>query len=296
MRSTRNWRQYNKQLVQRGSLTFLIDPALFKKHKSKRGKGRPLEFSNSLIIMLLMVKVYYKISYRFLEGFAQSILALKQQKDKVPSYSLTCKRAASLKNSLPNLSITGSQIIIVDASGLKVYGEGEWKVKMHGKGRPRKWLKVHIAIDAGTQEILAEVTTESTVADSTMMGPLLNQIRGPIKTTIGDGAYDRSSARNAIWNRGSKALVPPPKNARYRQTNDDRDEALCIITGLGGGKEGRSLWGRLTGYSRRALVETAFSRMKRTFGDRLFSKTPDKQSVENRLRCVILNKMRCAYA
>lgn len=296
MRSTRNWRQYNKELVQRGSITFLVDPSLFKKQKAKGDMGRPLEFSDPLIVMLLMIKVYYRISYRFLEGFAQSILALKQQKGKVPSYSLTCKRAACLKGSLPALSPSRSQVIIVDASGLKVHGEGEWKVKIHGKGRPRKWLKIHIAIDAGTQEIVAEATTESNTADSTMTRPLLNQIRGRIKTTIGDGAYDRSSAREAIRERGSKALVPPPKNACYRQTNDDRDEALCIIEGLGGGKEGRSLWGRLTGYSTRALVETAFSRMKRIFGDRLFSKIPEKQALENRLRCVILNKMRRVYA
>lgn len=288
----RNWKQYNKELVQRGSLTFLIDPELFKKQKTTRGNGRPLEFSDSLITMLMMVKVYYRISYRFLEGFAQSLLALGQLKERVPTYSLICKRAGTLKKMLPPLNPSTSRVIILDASGVKVYGEGEWKVKIHGKGRPRKWLKVHIAIDMKTQEIVAEATTESNVVDSKMTQTLLNQVKGPIKITMGDGAYDHAHARKAIQMRGSQALIPPPRNARYKGTASERDDALRIIEGLGGGKEGRSLWGKLTGYNMRALVESSFSRMKRLFGDRLFSKIVEKQAIENRLRCLILNKVR----
>jgi hypothetical protein len=129
-----------------------------------------------------------------------------------------------------------------------------------------------------------------------MTQPLLNQVAGSIKTTIGDGAYDHSHAREAIRQRRSKALIPPPRNACYKGIEDDRDEALSIIEGLGGDEEARSLWGKLTGYSNRALVETAFSRTKRLFGDRLFSKLIEKQSLENRLRCIILNKMRRVLA
>ena len=292
----RNWKQYNKQLIQRGSLTFLIDPKLFKRQKTNKRIGRPQEFSRELIVMLMMVKIHYRCSYRFLEGFMKSIHSLSKQTSTMPTYSLICKRAAFIKDDLPKLNSSRSQVIILDASGIKIEGEGEWKVKIHGKGRPRKWLKIHIAIDAKTQEIVAETTTESTVVDSTMTRPLLNQIVGSINTIIGDGAYDRSNAREAIRQRRSKALIPPPRNARYKGIKDDRDEALSIIEGFGGDEQARSLWGKLTGYSYRALVETAFSRMKRLFGDRLFSKIPEKQAVENRLRCVILNKMRSATA
>lgn len=129
-----------------------------------------------------------------------------------------------------------------------------------------------------------------------MTETLLDQIQGSVKTTVADGAYDRAQARNAIRRRGSKALIPPPKNARYKELYDDRNDAICIIVciieGLGGGKEGRSLWGKLTGYSIRALVESAFSRIKRIFGDRLFSKIAAKQAIENRLKRLILNKIR----
>jgi Transposase DDE domain len=130
------------------------------------------------------------------------------------------------------------------------------------------------------------------VADSTMTKNLLDQIQGPIKITMADGAYDCAPARSAIGKRGSKALIPPPKNASYKRTESDRDKAISIIEGLGGGREGRSLWGKLTGYSVRVLVESTFSRMKRLFGERLFSKIFEKQLVENRLRCVILNRIR----
>lgn len=292
----RNWKQYNKELVQRGSLTFLVDPDLFKRQKIKGQRGRPLEFSNALITMLVMIKNHHRCSYRFLEDFVKSILALSNQTVPVPTYSLICKRATHIKSALPRLSDCHSEIIILDASGVKVYGEGEWKVKIHGKSRPRKWLKLHVAIDAQTQEIVAEITTESTVADSTMTQSLLNQVDGLIKTTIGDGAYDHINAREAIRRRGSKALIPPPKNARYKSTKDDRDKALSVIEGLGGNEHARSSWRKLMGYSYRALVETAFSRMKRLFGDRLFSKNLEKQAIENRLRCVILNKMKSIYA
>lgn len=165
-------------------------------------------------------------------------------------------------------------------------------MKIHGQGRPRKWLKIHIGIDAKTQEIVAESTTESGVVDGAMTGHLLKQIPNGIKMTIGDGAYDRIDSQEAIRKKKSQGLIPPPKHARYKGNDDERDEAIKIIRGLGGDKRAKSLWGKLTGYSRRALVETAFSRMKRMYGERLFSQIYEKQKIENRLRCLLLNKMR----
>jgi hypothetical protein len=163
----RNWREYNKKLVQRGSLTFLIDPKVVKTLEvktQKRKKGRPLEFSDQLILMLLMIKIHYKMPYRMLEGFAGFFFE-QFRKIKVPTYSLMCKRAKGLSKKLPKLSSCRPKTIIVDATGIKVQGEGEWKVKIHGKGRPRKWIKLHVAIDERTQEIVGEISTEATVDD-----------------------------------------------------------------------------------------------------------------------------------
>ena len=290
----RNWQQYNKQLIQRGSLTFLIDPKLFNSEKRKRRRrqrGRPQEFSNPLISMLMMVKIHYSLPYRALEGFAKSVVALGKKFGSVPSYSLICKRAGSLEKTLPRLSSRRPAVILLDASGVRIYGEGEWKVKKHGRGRPRKWLKIHIAIDAQSQEIVAETTTECNISDGKMLGTLLDQTQGTTEVVMGDGAYDGKECRQAIHRKKARALIPPPKNARVWGRDPGRDEATRIIRGFGGDKQAKSLWGKMTGYNRRVLVEAAFSRMKRLFGDRLFSKTTERQMVENRLRCLLLNKM-----
>jgi IS5 family transposase len=290
----RNWRQYNKHLVQQGSISFFIDPKVFKDMgkptKSKKKRGRPIQFSDALIEMLFVLKIRFRLPYRALEGFAKSLF--ENREFLIPTYSLICKRISSLELKLPRLDVSRSLVVILDASGLKVYGEGEWKVKIHGPGRPRKWVKLHIAIDAETQEIVAECTTESTVSDSKVAKRLLDAVPGKIRSVLADGAYDKKCARDAVKKVGAKELIPPPKNARYRGTDSDRDQAIAAIRGLGGDIEARSIWGKLSGYSKRSLVETAFSRDKRLFGERLFSKSLHKQSVENTARCILLNRMR----
>lgn len=286
----RNWRIYNRALVHRGSITFLIDQKLLDNLEAKTAKkmGRPVQFSDALISLLMMIKIHYRLTYRALEGFAKAILL----NFSLPTYSLICKRALHLIHSLPALSTRRPATMILDASGLKVCGEGEWKVKVHGRAKPPKWIKIHIGIDPKTQEIVAETTTTSKTADSKQTHALLKQTPNSVKITLSDGAYDRKEAREAICKKGSQALIPPPKNGRLRGDGGQRDDALRIITSFGGGKLGKSIWGKLTGYSIRVLVETAFSRMKRLFGERLFSKIFEKQRVENRLRCLLLNKMR----
>lgn len=142
---------------------------------------------------------------------------------------------------------------------------------------------------------MAVATTESRTKDGKMTRSLLNEVHGSPKWVLADGAYDDRESRKEVKRRKAKALIPPPKNARLHGTDEDRDDAIRIIRGLGGEKEAKSLWGKLTGYSTRSLVETAFSRMKRLFGERLFSKISEKQEIENMLRCLILNKMQKIY-
>lgn len=289
----RNWREYNKKLVQRGSLTFLIDPKVVKTLEvktQKRKKGRPLEFSDQLILMLLMIKIHYKMPYRILEGFAGFFFE-QFRKIKVPTYSLMCKRAKGLSKKLPKLSSCKPKTIIVDATGIKVQGEGEWKVKIHGKGRPRKWIKLHVAIDERTQEIVGEISTEATVDDGKAFPKVVQQVRGRPKLVIGDGAYDDRDVRDLIRKKGGKCLIPPPSNAVYHGTDLERDDAIKVIQAFGGDKVAKSIWGKLSGYSRRALVETTFSRYKKMFGERAFSRTQERIVLENRLKCLLLNKM-----
>lgn len=290
----RNWRQYNKSLVQRGSLTFLIDPKIIKasQKRTKKKMGRPIEFSDEIIYILMLTKIHYGLSYRALEGFARDILSRLYPWMKVPTYSLICKRMAKLGKTLPKLSNAKPQTVIFDASGIRVFGEGEWKVKIHGRGKRRKWVKMHIGIDPRTQEVVTEITTHSNIADGSMTKELLRRSGRQVKTVIADGAYDGRSSRDKIKEQKAHALIPPPKNARVWGRDIERDDAIRIIAGLGGDKEAKSLWGKLTGYSARALVETAFSRFKRIFGDRVFSKVFDRQRVEISLKWSLLNRMR----
>jgi hypothetical protein len=294
----RNWRQYNKTLVQRGSLTFLIDPKIIKDLTSKihkRKKGRPLEFSDQLILVLLMIKIHYKMPYRMLEGFTRFFFE-QMKKVKVPTYSLICKRAKRLASKLPKLSSCRPSTVIVDATGIKIQGEGEWKVKVHGKGRPRKWIKLHVAIDERTQEIVGEILTEATIDDGKAFPKVVQQVRGCPKTVIGDGAYDDRDVRDLIRKQGGKCLIPPPSNAVCHGTDLERDDAIKVIRAFGGDKVAKSIWGKLSGYSKRALVETTFSRYKKMFGERAFSRTWERLILENRLKCVLLNKMNKAAA
>jgi hypothetical protein len=138
----------------------------------------------------------------------------------------------------------------LDGSGSKVCGKADWKRKIHGTGRPRKWVKLHIAIDAEKQEIIAESTTKSNVADNSVTKRLLDKIPGKIKTLIADGAYYGSSARETIKEKKARGLIPPPKNPRYKRTDSERDEAIAIIRGLVRDKEARLLCGNLSGYMR----------------------------------------------
>lgn len=292
----RNWAKYNKHLVRQGSISFCIDSKLFRSMhhgpKSKRLKriGRPQQFCDPLIQMLLMLKIRFRLPYRALEGFAKSLF--KKRAIALPTYSLICKRVAGLNIELDVLKSKRAITVLLDASGAKICGEGEWKVKIHGRSAPRKWVKVHLAVDSETGEIIAECTTPATVADSSMTKYLLDKVPGKIKAVMADGAYDRSSSREVIKKRKAKALIPPPKNARYRGADSERDMAIAAIRGLGGDKEARSVWAKLSGYNYRVLVESVFSRKKRLFGDRLFSKRFDKQCIENTARCVLLNQMR----
>ena len=208
------------------------------------------------------------------------------------THTAICKRAGKIKDSLPKLSGRRPKTVLLDASGVKVYGEGEWKVKIHGKSKRRKWIKVDIAVDPNSQEIQAVVTTDCNTADSTAVPDLLDQVHWGTNEVIADGAYDKTKTRTEIRKRGMPALIPPPKNARYKGKNDQRDLAVLAIQGLGGDADARSLWGKLTGYSKRALVETAFSSIKKVFGDRLYSQMPEKQCVENYIRCLLVNKMK----
>lgn len=287
----RNWPKYNKDLVKRGSITFFIDPDALQQKPKKNKRGRPRLFSHPLIQLLLVLKIQYRLSYRTLEGFSKSILPLLHAVVAFPTYSLICKRASKLETLLPKLSSRRPQVVLIDASGIKVCGEGEWKVKVHGKTKRRKWIKLHIAIDEKSQEIIRLEVSDGHRADCRIGAELIKKLPKSTKMVMGDGGYDTRDCRKGIDSIGARELIPPRKNGRLTKDLHRRNNAILEIKGLGGDQLAREIWGKLTGYSKRVLVETTFSRIKRLYGDRFYSRKSTTQRVEGHIKCKMLNQM-----
>ena len=155
---TTNWKQYNKALINRGSLTFWIDEEAFAEwNQNKQGKrGRPRRFSDLAITTALMVKRVFCMPLRALQGFIDSVFKLANVPLVCPHYTCISRRAKEVEISFKTKTRGAIQHLAIDATGLKVYGEGEWKVKKHGTdGKRRTWRKLHIAVDTSTHEIVA---------------------------------------------------------------------------------------------------------------------------------------------
>lgn len=292
----RDWSKYNKTLVNRGSLTLWLSPEAMKSWKAKKvsGKsGRPFQYSDSAILTASTIRYVFNLGLRACEGFLRSIFQLLNSSLKVPSYTQICRRSKKL--SLPRHLLEGKIVkhIVVDATGLKVYGEGEWKVKKHGASKRRQWRKLHLAVDEQTQEVVfADMTTEH-VHDTAFVPEILDRRKG-VKRVVMDGAADSSKLYKLCWEKGIDLLTPPQKNARKRPEPwlVQRNSRLLEILGLGGDKIARSLWGKLTGYSKRATVESAIARWKKLFGQHLKGRTEETQHIEIQIKSMILNKMK----
>ena len=193
---------------------------------------------------------------------------------------------------MPKLSTKKATDVVVDGSGLKIYGEGEWLIKKHGKTKRRRWRKIHLAIDPKSHEILVSELTDCDKADCQVLPKLLKGIKKP-KRVYGDGGYDRRKCHQAILDKGAKPIIPPRKRGRLNEPPwaINRNNYILEILGLGNDDLGRSIWKKLTGYHKRSLVETAFSRYKGLMGANLYSRRMDHQINESQIKCLILNKM-----
>jgi hypothetical protein len=178
---------------------------------------------------------------------------------------------------------------VFDSTGLKVFGEGEWKVRQHGYQKRRTWRKLHLGIDAQTQEVIAQVATTNNISDKEILPDLLEQIAEPIKQVTADGGYDYASCYEAIAARKARAVIPPRRTGRLNPQDERfraRDKNLREIR-----KMGRKRWKRRRKYHRRSLVETAIMRVKRIFGERLSGKRFLNQATEMFIRSAALNRM-----
>jgi Transposase DDE domain len=289
----RNWKQYNEALVRRGSLTLWVDPAALGvwRYQGPTQQGAQFEYSDSAIECLLTLRSVYHLTLRATEGFATSLVELMGLDLPVPDYSTLCRRAKTLCISLPKKA-TGPLHLVLDSTGLKVYGEGEWKVRKHGYSKRRTWLKLHLAIDPETHEIQAALVSEPGVTDAEAVPDLLRQVANPLEAAEADGAYDQQSVYDALKQRGARAVIPPRRDAKIRRHGNskgprlDRDENLRRIRQIG-----RKAWKEESGYHVRSLGETAMFRMKTLFGDEVSSRGSAQQATEMGIRCRAMNIM-----
>ncbi len=298
----RNWKQYNKSLVQRGSITLWISEEVLEKWNAsfKTGKrGRPQEYADEVITCALHLKAVFHLNFRALEGFLESLAQLLNINLKVPDYSTIAKRQRHLNVSLSTHAQKGESLhLVIDSTGLKIFGEGEWKVRQHGVIKKRLWRKLHLAINDKTQMIEACTLTELGTQDCEGFSELLDAIENPIEKAIGDGAYDRFSCYEAMEKRGGIGIFPPQHNAvtsQERSANKKkaspaavakRDEAIKSVRALG-----RADWKQQTGYHRRSLAETAMFRIKSILGRHLRCHSLQNQLLEARVWCSVLNTM-----
>ena len=206
----------------------------------------------------------------------------------VPDFSTLCRRQRDLNVQIPYSRSKAGLHLLVDSTGIKFLGEGEWKCKKHGAEYRRQWRKLHIGIDADTLQIRAICVTSNNVSDASMLCDLLEQLPPDeaLKSLTGDGAYDTQPAYEAVIRRGAIPIIPARKNARVRRGTvfEHRNAAIAVCRRLG-----RSIWKRWIGYHRRSLVETKMNCIKR-LGECVMSRTFERQVNELHIRAAILNR------
>jgi hypothetical protein len=292
-----NWAQYNSALKQRGSLDIWISGDMLDSWeqqlaKQNNGKnGAPYHYPNSFIELVLQLGAVFHQPLRQTQGLALSVLKLLQLPATVPDYTTLSRRQPKLDAPLRRLP-KDVVAAIIDSTGLKFYGEGEWKVKKHGAGKHRMWRKLHLGLDADG-EIRLEELTDNAKTDAEAAVKLLNNAGADVNDFYADGAYDQHKVYEALMALGVSGVhIPPQRNAKIwihgntKAPPHPRDENLRAIR-----KTSRSGWKQRSGYHGRSLSETAMFRYKRIIGERVHSRSIKSQQNEAKIGCNILNLM-----
>ncbi len=289
---TRNWQALDAAHRRRGELiTVVFDPegGAFAPPGQQGKRGRPCLYSDALIEGLLLAKVVLRLSLRALEGFAHGLARIARADWPVPDYTTLSRREARLQVGLQAKMKPGRRhVLMVDSTGLKVFGEGEWKVRQHGVDKRRTWRKIHLLVDRESGDVVAVETTDRDTHDATVLPALLpEQLAGDF--VLGDGAYHTRPAHRTVFGRGGTLLSPPARNARpwkpHHMVKDEkalrfRNSQLTHLQRLG-----RTQWKVQSGASRRSYVEAMMHRLKSITGASLSARTLERQKVEVRLRC-----------
>jgi hypothetical protein len=289
----RDWTKYNKQLVNRGKINFWIKPEVLKPWKDKRKKknGHPFFYSDDLIKAMSYIRFKFRISLRETEGFFRSVVKIQKGAMPVPCYTQVCRRMKTLDLPAELLERRNITDIVLDTTGLKVYGEGEWRAEKYG-GK-KSWKKLHLALDPESGKLLLAEITDEHVHDTTYLEEALrrgNRRRGKI---LIDGIAD-SKRCYGLAKKYNKVLLTPPKRGaiiRKEKEYERRNDAVKIIRGLGNDRLARSIWSKLVGYNKRVVIESMMSRWKRLYGGDLKSHCVQRKKVEVQIKAMMINSM-----
>ena len=288
-----NWSAYDAALRRRGSLTVWFTEeaiAAWRAEPRTTPGGQPW-YSPLAILTALTLRAVFRLALRQTEGLIGSILRLLGLELASPDHTTLSRRATTLQVPRPS-SGTGPRHLLVDSTGLKLGGPGAWLIEKHGTKKRRAWRKLHLGVDANAGRIVAAGLTTSEVDDGSQVGPLLDQVTGPIASFTGDGAYDRDDVYGNVAARHPDAatIVPPRRDAvpsaAAGTAPTQRDRHLRSIA-----ERGRMGWQKTSGYNRRALAEAAISRYKRVIGDAPRSREERRQATEVAIAVRALNRM-----
>jgi hypothetical protein len=290
-----NWSEYDAALRQRGSLTIWFSEeaiAGWQAEPRTTPGGQP-SYSDLAITTALTLRAVFRLALRQTEGLIGSLLQLLGLDLAVPDHSTLSRRAETLQVPRPR-SGSGSEPLhlLVDSTGLRLCGPGEWLVEKHGSKARRSWRKLHLGVDADTGRSVASALTDKAVDDGSQVGPLLDQIDSPVASFTADGAFDRDDVYNEVAARHPEAavVVPPRSGAVPSDTAEtaptQRDRHLEVIAA-----RGRMGWQKVSGYNWRALIEADIGRFKRVIGDTLRSHTDGRQGTEMAIAVRALNRM-----
>lgn len=291
----RNWPAYEKALVQRGSLTFWLSEDFEQvwMYTGEKQRGSQFDYSDKAIEIMLTIKEMFHLSNRGVEGFVRSVFGMLKLHLPVPDHTTLSKRAKTLQVRLPK-NTSESLNLVLDSTGLKICGEGEWKVRKHGYSKHRTWRKLHVGANPDNGEIQVAVLTGNGISDDAVVKEMLTHIEHTLLACAADGAYDKRRVYDALNAHSPevKILIPPRKNAHIWQHGNSkedrlkRDENLRYIR-----NHGRQPWKNHSGYHMRSLAETIMFRLKIIFGDKLSTRLLETQATQALIRCLALNRM-----
>jgi transposase len=290
-----NWREYDAALRDRGSPTVWVTPeAISAWPPAKTGRpGRSAHYSDLAIETGVMLRLPFARPWRQTEGLLRSVARVPGLSIDVPDRTTLSHRSAALFLVTALTLPAGPVTVLIDSTGLKVFGAGEWQMTKHGGGDRRTWRKRHLAIDPDTGEVLASAWTSTEEGGASQVGPLLDQSAAPIATVIADGAHDGVPIYRAVAHRAPAAtvMIPPRATAVASETAaagapTPRDHHIEMIAA-----KGRLGWQKAVGYGRRSLVETAMLHYKTVIGRTLRARTLPAQKAEARGGCHVLDRM-----